>query len=65
MATDTHRDRKRPAATEAEQPAFQRKGWDEIFEPQEVSICQRCGRDVAFLVWRRPNWVCAVCADTV
>jgi hypothetical protein len=65
MATAAQRERKRRLMAEAEHPAFQRRGWDGPVESQmsEVSVCQRCRLDVPFLVWRRPHWVCAVCAD--
>jgi len=63
MATAAQRDDRRPVVAVAEHPAFQRKRWDEPLEPPKSSVCLRCHRDVPYLVWRPPDWVCAVCAE--
>lgn len=65
MSKTVRSDRKRAVVAETENPTYHRKGWYEPVEAPTLSICPRCRRDVPYVVWRSPDWLCAVCADAV
>ena len=50
-------------ATDADQWIYHRKGWQEPAEAPVESYCRHCHRRVSYLVWRRPEWLCVVCAE--
>ena len=58
-----HTNRTPAGATDADDWTYHRKGWQEPAEAPEESYCRHCRRRVSFLVWRRAEWLCVVCAE--
>ena len=63
MTKAVRSDRKRVVVAEAEDQTYHRKAWYELMEAPAESNCPRCRRRASYLVWRKPHWLCAVCAD--
>ena len=59
-------DRTRAGVTDAEKEkwTYHRKGWQEPAEAPTESYCPHCHQRVSYLVWRRAEWLCVVCAET-
>ncbi len=63
MNTTVQSGHKRAVVAEAEDTTYHRKGWYEPVEAPNESICPRCRRSAPYVVWRKPDWLCPVCAD--